>query len=126
VSFKQLQKVIFSCFLNFLDFSVMPWNLNPCFPLVIPSGPRDTPGDLAQSPRWTGSSSQLVGSEADFAATWQALASFAAFWSPLTSSLGDLRPFLPHNAALAAYEMKSSCPFCIPGTAEREIPHLEG
>lgn len=28
----------------------MPWNLNPCFPLVIPSGPRDRLRVLAQSP----------------------------------------------------------------------------
>lgn len=103
VSFRYLQKVIFSYFLDMLNFSFMPWNLNPRFPLVIPSGLRDSLRDLAQSlgsgsgvPGREGSSFWLVGTRADFAATWHTLASSAAFWSPLTSSLQGLRPFLVH------------------------------
>lgn len=46
VSFKYLQKVIFGYFLAMLNFSFMPWNLNPCSPLVIPSGLRDSLRDF--------------------------------------------------------------------------------
>lgn len=43
-------KVIFSFLWATLSFSILPWSLNPSFPLVIPSGPGDSLRDLAQSP----------------------------------------------------------------------------
>lgn len=80
----------------------MPWNLNPCFPLVIPSGPRDSLGDLAQSPGSGSGAAWMDGLQLPACrdwgglstATWQGLASFAAFWTSLNSSLGGPQPFL--------------------------------
>lgn len=92
---------------DMMSFCLMPWNLNPCFPLVIPSGPRDSlrtwPSclDLVQAlPGWTDSSSRLVGTGADSAATWQELAGFAAFWTSLNSSLGCFKPPSSLHSAL--------------------------
>lgn len=50
LTFGHVQKVIFSSLWATLSFSILPWCLNPSFPLVIPSGPGDSLRDLAQSP----------------------------------------------------------------------------
>lgn len=100
-----------------MSFCLMPWNLNPCFPLVIPSGPRDSHRDLAQPP---GSGSYTAWMDVlqlqdhkDWgwlsAATWQDLAGFAAFWTSLNSSLGCFKPPLsPHSALPGLHKMQLS------------------
>lgn len=74
-------------------------------------------------PGWTGSSSRLVKTQADSAATWQDLASFAAFCTSLNSSLGGLRTSLAPCSALSGLPdemMKCGYPFfCL-------VPHIEG
>lgn len=66
-------------------------------------------------------SSRLVGTVADSAATWQVLASSAAFCTSLNSSLGGLRPSLAPHSALSGIKgqnaaIHSSC----------LVPHIEG
>lgn len=88
-------------------FSIMHWNLNLCFPLVIPSGPRDSLRDLAKSPG------------SDSGATWVDLLQLPACrdWGWLCShlaSLGQLCSLLVTSEQLprSPWALLSS-PFCL-------------
>lgn len=108
-----------------MSFCLMPWNLNPCFPLVIPSGPRDSLGDLAHLPGSGSGTAWMDGLQLLACRDWgwlcshlASLAGFAAFCTSLNSSVGGLRPSLAPRSALPGLQDDMGYPFFLPS-----VPH---
>lgn len=105
-----------------MSFCLMPWNLNPCFPLVIPSGPRDSLGDLAHLPGSGSGAAWMDGLQHPACRDWGWLCSHLASLGPLCSLLhfpeqlrGGPQALLSSRSALPELQDDMGYPFFQPG-----------